>query len=91
LRVSRGTWGFGEATVLVAGHAIRVFEIGPKHVRVSIMGPGAPVGGAVAIPVLDLRLRHGQWHGTWDVTGNQVGPFDSIKTVVAAVSEALAE
>ena len=73
--------------MLVAGHEIRVIEVGPKHVRVSIIGPGAPE----TIPVLDLRLRRGQWHGTWDGTGEQAGAFDSIKTVVAAVSEALAE
>jgi hypothetical protein len=85
--VRRGIWGIGEATLLVAGHEIRVLEVGPKHVRVSIIGPGGPE----TIPVLDLRLRRGQWHGTWDGTGEQAGPFDSIKTVVAAVSEALAE
>ena len=45
----------------------------------------------MSILVLDLRLRRGQWHGTWDVTGTQAGPFNSIKTVVAAISEALAE
>ena len=71
--------------MLVAGHEIRVLEVSPKHVRVSIIGPGAPR------EVLDLRLRRGQWHGTWEGTGEQAGPFDSIKTVVAAVSEALAE
>ena len=38
-----------------------------------------------------LRLRRGQWQGTWTPTGEKVGPFDSIKTVVVAVSEALAE
>ena len=81
----RGTWGVGDATVLVAGHEIRVLEVGPKHVRVTIIGPGAPR------EVLDLRLRRGQWHGTWDGTGEQAGPFDSVKTVVAAVCEALAE
>jgi hypothetical protein len=89
--VGRGAGGFGEATVLVAGHEIRVFEVSPKHVRVSIMGPGVRVARGVTIPVLDLRLRRGQWHGTWDVTGKQAGPFDSIKTVVAAISEAVAE
>jgi hypothetical protein len=89
--VGRGKWGFGEATVLVAGHEIRVLEVTPKHARVSIIGPAATRALGFDIPVLDLRLRRGQWHGTWDVTGEQVGPFDSIKTVVAAVSEALAE
>ena len=77
--------------MLVAGHEIRVVEVSPKHVRVSITGPGAPGARGVTIPALDLRLRRGQWHGTWDGTGKQAGPFDSIKTVVAAISEALAE
>jgi hypothetical protein len=78
--------------VLVAGHEIRVFEVSSKHVRISIIGPGAPGASQVeTIPVLDLRLRRGQWHGNWDVTGEQAGPFDSIKTVVAAISKALAE
>ena len=85
--MKRGIWGFGEATVLVAGHEIRVLEVSPKHVRVCIIGPGAQS----SLPVLDLRLRRGQWHGTWDDTGEEAGPFDSIKSVVAAVSEALAE
>jgi hypothetical protein len=85
--VRRGIWGSGEAIALVAGHEIRVLEVGPKHVRVIIIGPGAPD----TIPVLDLRLRRGQWHGTWDGTGDRVGPFDSIKSVVAAVTEALVE
>ena len=80
-----GIWGFGEATVLVAGHEIRVLEVSPRHVQVRVSGPGTPR------EVLDLRLRRGQWHGTWDGTGEQVGPFVSIKTVVAALSEALAE
>ena len=76
--------------MLVAGHEIRVVEVSPKHVWISILGPGAP-GARETIPMLDLRLRRGQWHGTWDVTGEQAGPFDSIRTVVAAVSQALAE
>jgi hypothetical protein len=88
--VGRGTGGFGEATVLVAGHEIRVLEVSPKHVRVRIIGPSAPGASGETIPVLDLRLRRGQWHGTWDESGKQAGPFDSIKTVVAALSEALA-
>ena len=71
--------------MLVAGHEIRVLEVSPRHVRVTITGPGTPR------VVLDLRLRRGQWQGTRDGTGEQVGPFDSIKTVVAALSEALAE
>ncbi|HET7194863.1 MAG TPA: hypothetical protein VFI99_07705 [Nocardioides sp.] len=83
----RGIWGFGEATVLVAGHEIRVLEVSPKHVRVSIIGPGAQS----SLPALDLRLRRGQWHGTWEGTGEKAGPFGSIRTVVAALSEALAE
>jgi hypothetical protein len=89
--VRGGTGGLGEATVLVAGHELRVSEVSPKHVRVSIIGPGGPGDREGTIPVLDLRLRRGQWHGTWDVTGKRAGPFDSIKTVVAAISEALAE
>jgi hypothetical protein len=88
LHVSRAGGGFGEATVLVAGHEIRVSEVSPKHVQVSILGPRAD---GATMPMLDLRLRHGQWHGTWDETGEQAGPFDSIRTVVAAISQALAE
>lgn len=74
--------------MLVAGHEIRVSEVSPKHVHVSIIGPRAD---GVTISVLDLRLRHGQWHGTWDETGEEAGPFDSIRTVVAAISQALVE
>ena len=77
--------------MLVAGHEIRVLEVSPKHVQVIIIGPGAPTARGLAIPVLDLRLRRGQWQGTWNPTGEKVGPFNSIKTVVVAVSEALAE
>lgn len=73
--------------MLVAGHEIRVLEVSPKHVRVSIIGPGAQS----SLPALDLRLRRGQWHGTWEGTGEKAGPFGSIRTVVAALSEALAE
>ena len=88
LHVSRWGGGFGEATVLVAGHEIRVSEVSPKHVQVIILGPQADAG---TISVLDLRLRRGQWHGTWDETGEQAGPFDSIRTVVTAISQALVE
>jgi hypothetical protein len=86
--VNRWGGGFSEATVLVAAHEIRVSEISPKHVQISLIGPRAD---GVNIPVLDLRLRRGQWHGTWDETGEQAGPFDSIRTVVAAISQALVE
>ena len=77
--------------MLVAGHEIRVVEVSPKHVRLSITGPRVSAVTGVTVPVLDLRLRRGEWHGTWEVTGEKEGPFDSIKTVVAAISEALAE
>ena len=64
--------------MLVAGHEIRVFEVSPKHVRVSIIGPGAQETREETTAALDLRLRRGQWHGTWDETGT--GPDRSTRS-----------